>query len=317
MDETLMPMLVFDPDDIWNAPFYAINTGKVPLPRVELDFDGLCDRSNFHVPAQREIHEIEGDNIEPFPADQDNSTTHHSRDLVLTLAHRPGGHVCSICKRVFSYRSAMVRHERTVHRLHRPKVFPCPECARRFARKDVFDRHMEEQHGSISQYIDCNSCGKRIVKRYLPQHLESQACRRPRAVTYADNLDKIGFLLVDQDQDCFLMAIRVFRAWFIPTALAMDRRHAARSTTLEINVLEPRRFSRAMASNKWYTAWYRYETKAISSLRNENSKKPLAMHNLRLYCAAMLFLFVSSFRLGLVSEAHTMSQGTGKGGKVV
>jgi hypothetical protein len=120
-------------------------------------------------------------------------------------------HSCSVCHQSFPLRKTMLRHMRSVHST--TKNFSCSFCERVFSRKDTLERHVLEQHSIIDRMIACQSCGRKVSTRAFKDHLDSQVCKASRAVISSGRFDMLGHLLPNEDEDCFLLAMRVLRTW--------------------------------------------------------------------------------------------------------
>lgn len=83
---------------------------------------------------------------------------------------RNTSHKCPTCGKAFPLRKTMLRHIRTAHGLD---TVSCSICNQTFKRKDILQRHMTEQHTSIDHHTICRSCGRRVAKRAMNEHLDS------------------------------------------------------------------------------------------------------------------------------------------------
>ena len=118
---------------------------------------------------------------------------------------------CSVCHKTFPLVKTMLRHMRSVHSA--TKGFSCSFCEQSFSRKDTLERHVAEQHSSLDRMIACMSCGRKVSTRAFKDHLDSQVCKASRAVIGNGRFDMLGHLLPNEDEDCFLLALRALMTW--------------------------------------------------------------------------------------------------------
>lgn len=83
---------------------------------------------------------------------------------------------CSHCGRRFARPFTLKRHlqvHETPTHAHR-----CPHCGDIFSREDVLTRHLVERHTATGDKVECEACGRTVLRRYWAQHHGGPICRK-------------------------------------------------------------------------------------------------------------------------------------------
>ena len=174
----------------------------------------------------------------------------------------------------------MLRHMRSVH--SKTKGFSCSTCERVFSRKDTLERHFLEQH-VFNYRIPCKSCGRWISNRGFNYHLDSQVCKTSRAALGNGRFDTLGHLLPNEDQDCFLLAMRVLRTWKDQCDLNPDQELVCQPLTV---VSVPKESRERLL----------LEAQALTRFHLTMSSAAGRIESLKSYCTALALCFTSFAR---------------------
>ena len=226
-----------------------------------------------------------------------NEDDHHSENLrrettsgkhaTLTSGGKPKSsanhHVCMICRRSFRMKKTLARHLRSVHR---PKAFACSECNQTFIRKDTLSRHISEQHGEGAPSAKCLVCGRQVSKRALREHLDSKVCQESRALMCNRRFDGIGFKYPGQDDDAFLVAVRLF----LTSKPQVSFQRGPQTPQLRLSL-----FVESPGSPSFDTLhWHRLHSRVVILMQEQMQRDLSALHGSdALWCVAMLLAILS------------------------
>ena len=197
--------------------------------------------------------------------------------------------MCPRCSRTFPLKKSLLRHLRTVHE---PKAFSCPECELTFIRKDTRDRHVTEQHKPEAALVKCNACGKQISDRAFVEHLDSRVCCEARAIVSAGHFDGIEFKYPGQDDDAFLVTVRLFLK-SQPTIFRVERGEPQVKLDL-FETTQPQFEVLTSQSSGGLGEWYRLQSDALRLLLEQLEKDTTALHRTdALWCTTHLLSIIS------------------------
>lgn len=188
---------------------------------------------------------------------------------------------CSICDRSFPLRKTMLRHARTVH--SSSKTFACSKCGTSFSRKDTLERHLMERHALRDRLITCLFCNRSVSTRAFSDHLRSRVCEASRAVASNTRFDMLGFLLPNQDEDCFLLAMRLLETWKDQPYLNTGRELFCQPSSVSSLPYEP-------------LERLKMESRTLGRLSTHIVNTADRQSSLKLYCTALALCFASFAR---------------------
>ncbi|XP_035715047.1 gastrula zinc finger protein XlCGF57.1 isoform X1 [Folsomia candida] len=84
-------------------------------------------------------------------------------------------HSCSVCGKIFMYKTHVIRH---LEGIHKWPVFPCRLCNRKFFDKGELDQHVKDIHKFVN--FPCLQCGNLFHSHdELDSHVESTHPKMP------------------------------------------------------------------------------------------------------------------------------------------
>ena len=182
--------------------------------QAEKSAQDKCGRSMCDVPAAPIVHDYQVKGPMPAQVEREIDSMSGTARLVQHPEQRSADrgartetHACGMCGPVFSTRKSLLRHLRTVHQ---PRAFRCPSCKANFTRNDILVRHTAEHHNGNSTRVKCIFCERNISERAYHEHLGSQTCIKARLKMRNPNFDDLRFGFPGQDDDAFLVTIRMF-----------------------------------------------------------------------------------------------------------
>ena len=203
--------------------------------------------------------------------------------------HDTNGNKCAVCRREFPLRKTMLRHLRTVHA---PKDLTCSTCGKTFIRQDNLSRHIAEQHSSDDRFTKCDMCGRRVSKRGLPEHMASRICKASQNPSIAETSNELLHLYVEDEDDCFLLTMRVLKLW-LPLA---KKQVQSGSLAGESN-------SQDTASSKSYRECMYLGARALDSMRSQMQDHAKVTKCLRFFCTAVLWACISLIGVQVTERA--------------
>lgn len=107
--------------------------------------------------------------------------------LKAVVAHTRGGYVCSVCRKTFTRRKILRRHQR-FHSGEKP--YSCPACSKTFALRKSLRRHMRFHTGERPHV--CTKCNKSFrLRENLKAHLRFHTGEKPFNCTTCGKMFRI------------------------------------------------------------------------------------------------------------------------------
>ena len=78
-------------------------------------------------------------------------------------------HLCSQCRKAFSQKAHLARHQRAVHEGIK---YPCGQCGKQFSEKGDIARHQREVHEGIK--YPCGQCCKEFSRKEILLNIKGQ-----------------------------------------------------------------------------------------------------------------------------------------------
>ena len=214
----------------------------------------------------------------------------HGRVILARIAkptNATNQYKCSLCPQSFPVRKSLLRHLRTVHQA---KAFFCPPCDKAFIRKDTLDRHIAEQHSDKATTVTCMACGRHVGERTFHEHLDSQVCNHARALIGNDQFDGLQFKYPGQDDDAFLVTVRMFLFLQPSLSFPLGTRNAELKSDLFVKLQESRDEMKSQQLVEWYESYDR----ALILMKEQMANDFTALHTFgALWCTALLLAIMS------------------------
>ncbi|KAK4803616.1 hypothetical protein SAY86_003433 [Trapa natans] len=101
----------------------------------------------------------------------------HDDECTSTISESPKKHYCpeAGCGKVFKYASQLLKHEDSHVKFETTEAFCC-ECTASFSNVDLLKDHILSTH----QYINCEICGTKHLKKNIKRHLRTHETKPSR-----------------------------------------------------------------------------------------------------------------------------------------